>query len=106
MVQLNSLQSAFYPQSAFCPGPRGSNLGLAGCGVRVKMEAGCGMTEILIAELNNVIYVCDTQTSCIKIFKTLKKITEFLKGIGELFYAFSPMKSTRRTNPVTFRCGR
>ena len=28
---------------------RGFKIGLAGCGMRVKMEAGCGMTEILIA---------------------------------------------------------
>ena len=38
---------------------------------------------------DNVVYVCDTQTSCIKISTTLKKTAEFLKGIGELFSAFS-----------------
>ena len=30
------------------PHTRGSNIGLAGCGMRVKMEAGCGMTEVLL----------------------------------------------------------
>ena len=41
------------------------------------------------SEFNNVVYICDTQTSCIKMFMTLKKTAEFLKGIGELFATFS-----------------
>ena len=36
-----------------------------------------------------MVYVCDIQTSCIKIFTILKKTAEFLKGSGELFSAFS-----------------
>ena len=28
---------------------RGSNIGLAGCGMRLKIEAGCGIREILKA---------------------------------------------------------
>ena len=43
----------------------------------------------ICSEFNNVVHVCDTQTSCIKIFTTLKKTAEFLKGIRELFSAFS-----------------
>ncbi|KAL9966337.1 hypothetical protein ACROYT_G024391 [Oculina patagonica] len=43
----------------------------------------------ICSEFNNVVYICDTQTSCIKVFTTLKKTAEFLKGIGELFAAFS-----------------
>ena len=30
-------------------GLRGSNIGLAGCGMRLKIEAGCGKREILKA---------------------------------------------------------
>ena len=43
----------------------------------------------ICSEFNSVVYICDTQTSCIKVFTTLKKTAEFLRGIGELFSAFS-----------------
>ena len=43
----------------------------------------------ICSEFNNVVYICYTQTSCIKVFTTLKKTAEFLRGIGELFSAFS-----------------
>ena len=43
----------------------------------------------ICSEFNNVVYICNTQTSFIKVFTTLKKTTEFLKVIGELFSSFS-----------------
>lgn len=43
----------------------------------------------ICSEFNTVVYICDTQTSCIKMSTTFKTTAESLKGIGELFAAFS-----------------
>ena len=40
-------------------------------------------------EYDNVVYVCDTQTSCINILTTLRKTSNFLNAIEKLFSAFS-----------------
>ena len=40
-------------------------------------------------EFNNVVYVCDAQTSCIKIFTTLNNTARFLRAVGALYSAFS-----------------
>ena len=43
----------------------------------------------IAVEYDNVVYVCDTQTSCIKILTTLRKTSNFLNAIAKLFSAFS-----------------
>ena len=50
-----------------------------------------------------MVYVCDIQTSCTKIFTTLKKTAEFLKGIGELFSEFSIYEKDQNMNTGTFQ---
>ena len=62
-------------------------------GIMIDLQQNAGFFTAafwyLLRIRDNVVYVCDTQTSCIKISTTLKKTAEFLKGIGELFSAFS-----------------
>ena len=43
----------------------------------------------ICSEFNKVVYLCDTQASRIKVFTTLENTAEFLRGVGELFSAFS-----------------
>ena len=43
----------------------------------------------LAAEFNHVVYVCDAQTSCIKIFTTLAKTAQFLNAVVQIYKAFS-----------------
>lgn len=61
-------------------------------GIMIDLQQNAGFFTAafwyLLRIRDNVVYVCDTQTSCIKISTTLKKTAEFLKGIGELFSAF------------------
>jgi hypothetical protein len=40
-------------------------------------------------EFNHVVYVCDSQTGCIKIFSTLVHTSQLLGAIGKLYTAFS-----------------
>ena len=42
----------------------------------------------IAVEYDSVVYVCDTQTSCIKILTTLRKTSNFLNAIAKLFSAF------------------
>lgn len=49
----------------------------------------------ICSDFNNVVYVCDTQTNCIKIFTTLKKTAEFLRVLESCFMHFPTKKSTR-----------
>ena len=46
MARLQSC-TIFPPASEFCAQHRGPNIGLAGCGMEYKIEAGCGIREIL-----------------------------------------------------------
>ena len=41
----------------------------------------------ICTEFGKVVYVCDTQTSCIKIMTTLSNTACFLKGVGALYSA-------------------
>ena len=43
----------------------------------------------ICTEFDNVVYVCNTQTSCIKMMTNLNNTARFLKGIGALYSAFS-----------------
>ena len=43
----------------------------------------------LSIEFDNVVYVCDSQTSCIKVFTSLAKTAEFLDALGKIYKAFS-----------------
>ena len=63
-------------------GTPGNNDGLATKGRLFQTSGIC-------SEFNNVVYVCATQTSCLMTFATLKKPAGFVKGIGEVFSAFS-----------------
>ena len=40
-------------------------------------------------EFDHVVYVCDSQTNCIKMLTTLKKTADFLNAIGKIYKAFS-----------------
>ena len=50
----------------------------------------------LCAEFNNVVYVADYRTSCIKVFSTMKHTSEFLAAIGKLMRAFSIHEKNER----------
>ena len=43
----------------------------------------------LCREFDNVVYVCDAQTSCIKILTTVNNTARFLRAVGALYSAFS-----------------
>jgi hypothetical protein len=43
----------------------------------------------ICVEFNHVVYVCDSQTGCIKIFSTLVHTSQLLGAIGKLYTAFS-----------------
>lgn len=43
----------------------------------------------LCVEFGHVVYVCDAQTSCIKIITTLQRTADFLTAIGNIYAAFS-----------------
>ena len=40
-------------------------------------------------EFNHVVYICDSQSGCIKIFSTLVYTAQLLSAIGKLYAAFS-----------------
>ena len=63
-------------------GTPGNKYGLASSCRRFQPSGIC-------SEFSKVGYLCDTQAGCIKVFTTFKNIVEFLRGIGELFSAFS-----------------
>eukprot|EP00794_Sanderia_malayensis_P019295 gene19295-21219_t len=43
----------------------------------------------LAVEFYHVVYMCDAQASCIKIFTTLSKTAQFLNAVGKIYKAFS-----------------
>ena len=43
----------------------------------------------LCVEFDHVVYVCDAQTSCIKILTSLKQTAKFLNAMGNIYRAFS-----------------
>ena len=43
----------------------------------------------LCVEFGHVVYICDAQTSCIKIITTLQRTVDFLTAIGNIYAAFS-----------------
>ena len=63
----------------------------AGAGNKYGLASSCRRFQPsgICSEFSKVVYLCDTQANCIKVFTTFKNIAEFLRGIGELFSAFS-----------------
>ena len=55
-------------------GTPGNNDGLASSCRRFQPSDICSI-------FNKVVYLCDTQASCIKVFTTLKNTAEFLRGV-------------------------
>ena len=80
-------------------------MALQGIMMDLQQSVGAGFFQPsgICSEFNNVVYICDIQTSCIKIFTTLKKTAEFLKGIGELFSEFSIYEKHQNMNTGTFQ---
>ena len=66
----------------------------AGSGSEGNKDGMASKTEFyqpvgLCVEFNHVVYVCDAQTSCIKILTSLKQTAAFLNVMGNIYKAFS-----------------
>ena len=66
----------------------------AGTGVRGSQDGPAGTCQFqqpiaICTELDSVAYVCDAQTSSIKIITQVKETAKFLQGAGKLYEAFS-----------------
>ena len=51
-------------------------------------------------EFNHVVYICDSQSGCIKIFSTLVYTAQLLSAIGKLYAAFSVHEKHQLSTPV------
>ena len=45
-------------------------------------------TDVCV-EFDHIVYVCDSQTNCIRMLTTLRKTADFLNAIGKIYHAFS-----------------
>lgn len=77
-------------------GAAGNNDGLASS-CRLSQPSG------ICSEFNKVVYLCDTQASCIKVFTTLKNTAEFLRELENCFLHSPSTKSTRSMTYATLK---
>lgn len=60
----------------------------------------------IAVEFDNVVYMCDPQSNCVKVMTPLSQTAKFLSAIGRLYDAFSVHKKGQSVQTRTLTCKR